>query len=88
MKTAFRKLLTATVMATALVAAPLALAKDDAPAATTMVTVYVSAHGGSGMAKEANASHAKMEAQGWRFANFTVHAENGDTEGAWITYVK
>ena len=87
MKTAFRKLLTATVMATALVAAPLALAKDDAPAATTMVTVYVSAHGGSGMAKEANASHAKMEAQGWRFSNFPVHAQNCDTECACTPYV-
>lgn len=88
MNTAMRNLLTAAAMTASLAVAPLALAKDAPAPATTMVTVYVSAHGGSEVTKKANESHAKMEAEGWRFANLTIHTENGDTEGAWITYVK
>ena len=88
MISAYRSLLTAAVMATALAAAPAALAKDEPAPATTMVTVYISGHGGSSIAKQVNESHAKMEAAGWRFANLEVHSENGDTEGAWVTYTK
>jgi hypothetical protein len=40
------------------------------------------------MAKKLNETHVSMEAKGWRFADMEVHAENGDTEGAWVTYVK
>jgi predicted secreted Zn-dependent protease len=68
--------------------APGAQAKDDKKTAERVVTVYVSAHGGSAMAKKMNESHAKMEAEGWRFADFEIHTENADTEGALITYVK
>jgi hypothetical protein len=83
----YRNLLTTAMMAATLAAAPAALAAEP-PAATTVVTVYVNAHGGGSIAKEANESHAKMEKDGWRFADLEVHAENGDTEGVWITYVK
>jgi len=87
MISAYRNLLNAAVMAATLATAPAALAAEP-PKATTVVTVYINAHGGGSIAKEANASHAKMEKEGWRFADLEVHGENGDTEGVWITYVK
>jgi hypothetical protein len=88
MMPAYRNLLTAAMMATTLAAAPLALAKDEPQPAATMVTVYISGHGGSTIAKSLNESHANMEKNGWRFANLEVHTENGDTKGAWVTYTK
>ncbi len=88
MISAYRNLLTAAMMATTLAAAPLAMAKDEPKPATTMVTVYISGHGGSSITKKLNESHATMEKDGWRFANLEVHTENGDTEGAWVTYTK
>ncbi len=87
MISAYRNLLTAAAMAATLATAPAALAAEP-PEATTVVTVYINAHGGNSIAREANETHAKMEKEGWRFADLEVHAENGDTEGAWITYVK
>jgi hypothetical protein len=88
MKTRFTGALAATLAAAILVAAPAALAKDEPPKATTMVTVYVSGHGGSELARKVGESHNKMEQQGWKFADMEVHTENGDTEGFWITYTK
>lgn len=80
--------LAASVLASALTVLP-ALAKDkEKDTADDIVTVYVSAHGASTMAKKVNESHAKMEAKGWRFADMELHVENADTEGAFITYVK
>ena len=32
--------------------------------------------------------HAKMEKDGWRFADLEAQTENGDTEGVWLTYTK
>ena len=82
------RLLAASVLASALVALPV-LAKDkEKETADNIVTVYVSAHGASTMDKKVNESHAKMEAQGLRFADMELHVENSDTEGAFITYVK
>ena len=87
MNTSLKQLLAAVVTATALVTAPATnAAKDTGPA--TMVTVYISAHGGSSIAKKINQMHKTMEAQGWRFADMEIHTENADTEGVWITYVK
>jgi hypothetical protein len=88
MKTAFEKTLAACVAAAVLVAAPAIAADKKKETADNLVTVYVTAHGGSAMAKKINESHVKMEAEGWRFADFEIHTENGDTEGAWITYTK
>ncbi|MCU0975238.1 MAG: hypothetical protein MUC71_02860 [Steroidobacteraceae bacterium] len=88
MKTAFEKTLAACVAAAVLVAAPAVAADKKKETADNLVTVYVMAHGGKEMAKDINASHAAMEAQGWRFADLEIHTENGDTEGAWITYTK
>lgn len=75
------------VLVAMLAVAPHAQAADK-PQATTMVTVYVDGHSGSTIAKEVNALHAKMEAQGWKFASLVVHMENSDTKGAWVTYTK
>ena len=87
MNTSLKTLLAAVVTATALVTAPATnAAKQTSPA--TMVTVYISAHGGSSIAKKINEMHKTMEAQGWRFADMEIHTENADTEGVWITYVK
>lgn len=89
MQTELLRLMAAVIIATALVAAPAVnAAKDKKTAADTMVTVYVSGHGGSSIAKKINEMHLEMEARGWRFADMEVHTENADTEGAWITYVK
>jgi len=75
-------------LATATLAAVPAQAEKKKEFADTMVTVYVSAHGGGAIAEEMNEMHVKMEAAGWRFADVAIHVENEDTEGAWITYVK
>jgi hypothetical protein len=89
MNSPIRNLLAAAVMTVSLGAAPLALAKDKPlPPATTMTTVYVEAHSGSTITKEVNGMHARMEAEGWRFASLVVHTENGDTKGVWVTYTK
>jgi hypothetical protein len=80
-------LLLAAAVTTTLAVAP-AQADKKKEFADSMVTVYVSGHGGSTIAKKANEMHVKMEAAGWRFAAMEVHTENADTEGAWITYVK
>ena len=89
MNSGFQKLVAAAVAVSSLAAAPAALAGDSpAAATTTAVTVYVNAHGGSAIAKKANESHARMQKEGWRFVSLEVHAENGDTEGVWITHVE
>lgn len=89
MQTELLRLIAAVITATALVAAPAANAgKDRKTSADTMVTVYVSGHGGASIAKKINEMHLEMEARGWRFADMEVHTENADTEGAWVTYVK
>lgn len=89
MQIRLQRALAATVAAAVLSAAPLAaVAKDEAPKAANVTTVYVSGHGGSTLAKEINELHGKMEQQGWKFADMEVHTENGDTEGFWITYTK
>jgi predicted secreted Zn-dependent protease len=88
MKTRVTGAIAAALAAAILVAAPVAVAKDEKPAATRVVTVYVSGHGGSGLAKKLNEMHGTMEQQGWLFASMEVHTENGDTEGFWVTYTK
>ena len=81
----------ATVVAAVAVAAatatPQALAADKQQAAT-VVTVHINAHTGSGVAKDVNELHAKMEKDGWRFVSMVAHMENGDTEGVWVTYTR
>jgi opacity protein-like surface antigen len=88
MTTAIGKSLAAALTAAVLLASPAMAADKEKETADTIMTVYVSAHGGSSMARKINESHVAMEAAGWRFADLEIHTENGDTEGAWITYTK
>ena len=89
MKNRLHHTLVATAATAVLAAAPLvATAKDEAPKAANVITMYVAGHGGSSLTKEMNELHGKMEQQGWRFADMEVHTENGDTEGFWVTYTK
>ncbi len=74
--------------AVTLATAPLAFSADKIPPAQKVITVHVGGHSGDGIAKAVNEMHAKMEAEGWRFQHFAHHTENGDSEGAWVTYVR
>lgn len=58
------------------------------PAQQQITTVWVNGKGQSGFAKKLNERHAEMAAQGWKFAGLAVYTENGDMEGAFVTYVR
>lgn len=80
----------ATLMAAAVLSAfcfQPALADDPAPAKNT-VTVFISKGGASSVIKAANEMHAKMEAEGWKYADMNVYIENGDLQGLFVTYVR
>lgn len=68
--------------------APAPARAAEPPRAATIITIYVNAHTGHGLEKDVNALHARMEQEGWKFADLEPHLENGDTEGAWVTYTK
>ncbi|MGH8134762.1 MAG: hypothetical protein ACRER4_00305 [Steroidobacteraceae bacterium] len=88
MKTGYRNLLAAATLATAMNAAPATQAAEP-PMPTATVTVYVGMPlGKKAGAKDVNAMHAKMEKDGWRFADLESNNENGDTEGVWLTYTR
>ena len=60
-------------------------------APATITTVFVDANFGSrkaGAAKQLNAKHAEMAAQGWKFAGLAPYNENGDLVGFFVTYVR
>jgi ABC-type sugar transport system substrate-binding protein len=62
-------------------------AKDEAPVAQNVTTVFVPGKGQSGFAAKVNEMHAQMEAKGWKFGDMEVYSENGDMQGAFLTYV-
>ena len=58
------------------------------PAAPVAFTVYLDGSGGKKKsASKMNLLHKAMAAKGWSYAGLTVHEENDDLEGWWITYV-
>ena len=57
----------------ALVLSPVQAAEKETAARHT-ITVHIGGHLGNSLAKDANEMHAKMEAQGWRFASLAVHS--------------
>jgi len=63
-------------------------AADKTPPAQNMLTVFISGKGQSSFAEKLNEEHAKMEAKGWKFADLEVYTEDGDMQGAFVTYVK
>lgn len=62
------------------------VAADDAGAITK--TVWVDGKGQASMASDVNETHAKMNADGWRFADLEVYTEDGDMKGMFVTYVR
>lgn len=60
----------------------------DEPVAENTVTVWVGGKGQSGFAEKLNKSHAAMEAKGMKFADLQIYTENGDMQGAFVTYVR
>ena len=91
MNTGSRNLLAAATLIATMTIVPAIRAADSPPPAmpAAAVTVYVGMSlGKNAAAKEINAMHAKMEKDGWRFADLEAQTENGDTEGVWLTYTK
>jgi ABC-type sugar transport system substrate-binding protein len=84
-------LITATAAIAALAAAalftPITHAKDE-PVAQNTTTVWVSGKGQSSFAGEVNKTHARMEAKGWKFGDLAIYIEDGDMQGAFVTYVR
>jgi ABC-type sugar transport system substrate-binding protein len=65
------------------------VAKDEpAPAAQNTTTVWVDGQGQSSFATKVNKMHADMEAKGWKFGDLAVYTEDGDMQGAFVTYVR
>lgn len=57
-------------------------------AAKTVTTVFVNKGSASSVTKALNKLHAKMEAEGWSYAEMEVYVEDGDLEGIFVTYVR
>jgi hypothetical protein len=70
-------------------AAPATFAADDKnDAAATIRTVFVSGKGQSSFADKVNETHAEMAAKGWKFADLDIYVEDGDMQGAFISYTR
>jgi len=63
-------------------------AADKTPPAQNVLTVFVNGKGQSSFAEKLNEEHAKMEAKGWKFGDMEIYTEDGDMQGAFVTYVK
>lgn len=80
--------LTAGVLATAMLFSAASQAKDEEPVAQNSMTVWVDGKGHSGFAERLNKMHAEMETKGWKFGDLEIYTENGDMQGAFVTYVR
>ena len=78
---------TAGVLATAGLFAMATHAKDE-PVAQNTMTVWVDGKGQSGFAEKVNKLHGEMEAKGLKFADMEIYTEDGDMQGAFVTYVR
>ena len=63
-------------------------AKDDEPVAQGTTTVWVDGHGQSSFAERVNKMHAAMEGKGFKFGSLAIYTEDGDMQGAFVTYVR
>ena len=63
-------------------------AKDEDPVAQNTTTVWIDGKGYKGFAEKLNKMHGVMEAQGWKFGDSEIYTENGDMQGAFVTYVR
>jgi maltose-binding protein MalE len=78
---------TASMFAAAALLGVTSHAKDE-PVAQNTTTVWVDGKGYSGFAEKLNKKHAEMEAKGWKFGDVEIYTENGDMQGAFVTYVR
>ena len=62
-------------------------AKDEVVAQNT-TTVWIDGKGQSGFSEKLNKMHAAMEAKGWKFGDLEIYTEDGDMQGAFVTYVR
>lgn len=60
----------------------------DEPVAQNTVTVWVDGKGQSSFADKVNKMHVQMEAKGLKFADLAIYTEDGDMQGAFVTYVR
>jgi len=78
----------ASVLAAAMLMATATHAKDEPPPAQNVTTVWVGGKGQTQFAEKSNEMHAAMEAKGWKFADMEIYTEDGDMQGAFITYTR
>jgi maltose-binding protein MalE len=78
---------TAGLLATAALVGVTSQAKDE-PVAQNTTTAWVDGKGYSGFSEKLNKKHAEMEAKGWKFGDLEIYTENGDMQGAFVTYVR
>ena len=57
-------------------------------AAPSTTTVWVDGQGQKTFADKVNKMHAEMEGKGWKFGNLAIYTEDGDMQGAFVTYVR
>ena len=62
-------------------------AQDD-PVPQNTTTVWVDGKGQSGFAERLNKMHADMEGKGWTFGDLEIYIEDGDMQGAFVTYAR
>lgn len=63
-------------------------AADKDAASATVTTVFVGGKGTDSFAEKINKTHAEMGAKGWKFAGFQIYVEDGDMQGAFVTYTR
>ena len=80
--------LTAGMLATATLFSAASQAKDEEPVTQNTMTVWVDGKGHTGFAELLNKIHAEMETKGWKFGDLEIYTENGDMQGAFVTYVR
>jgi hypothetical protein len=50
--------------------------------------VWIDGKGQQGFSEKLNKMHAGMEAKGFKFGDMEIYTEDGDMQGAFITYVR
>jgi hypothetical protein len=75
------------LLATAGLFAATSHAKDEVVAQNT-TTVWIDGKGQQGFSEKLNKMHAQMEAKGFKFGDLEIYTEDGDMQGAFITYVR
>lgn len=61
---------------------------QDEPVPQNTTSVWLDGKGQSGFAEKLNKMHADMEAKGLKFSEMEIYTEDGDMQGAFVTYVR